>query len=246
MRNKNLYFDFKNKKVIILGSSGGIGKTIVEDFLNADAEVIGVSRSKLNLNNKRFSELNFDISKASQSDVKKIFKDIDKVDYLVNSIAITVKSSRSIQSYIDFERTINNNILSYYKVFLEVIKKMKNDSSIVHITSINSKFAFESNPGYQASKSALSSLTRSFAKDLSNKRIRVNAVAPSYIKTNMTIKSFNNEKKRNYIAKKSLLKRWGEKNEISSVVMFLCSNGSSFINGQEILVDGGWSIDGGL
>ena len=77
-------------------------------------------------------------------------------------------------------------------------------------------------------------------------KIRVNSIAPSYIKTKMTEKSYKNKKKRSYIAKKSLLKRWGDPKEISSVVLFLCSSGSSFINGQEILVDGGWSIDGGV
>ena len=71
-------------------------------------------------------------------------------------------------------------------------------------------------------------------------------MAPSYIKTNMTIKSYKNKKLKNMIANKNFLKRWGKKNEISSVVLFLCSEGSSFINGQEIFVDGGWSVNGGL
>lgn len=246
MKNKNLYFNFKNKKVIVLGSSGGIGKMIVEDFLEAGAEVIGISRSKVKLNNKKFTQLNFDITKINQNELRNLLKRFKNIDCLINSFAISIKSNDNIQPYSDFEKTINNNIISYFKIVIEIVKKMKTNSSIVHITSINSKFAFENNPGYQASKSALSALTRSFAKDLSNKKIRVNSIAPSYIKTKMTEKSYKNKEKRSYIAKKSLLKRWGDPKEISSVALFLCSSGSSFINGQEILVDGGWSIDGGV
>ena len=202
MKNKNLYFDFKNKKVVVLGSSGGIGKMIVKDFLEAGAEVVGISRSKINLSNKKFSQLNFDITKITQNDLSHLLKNLNKVDFLINSFAISIKSNEKVQSYLDFEKTINNNILSYFKIIIEIIEKMKINSSIVHITSINSKFAFEKNPGYQASKSALSALTRSFAKDLSYKKIRVNSIAPSYIKTKMTEKSYKNKVKRSYIAKK--------------------------------------------
>ena len=62
----------------------------------------------------------------------------------------------------------------------------------------------------------------------------------------MTLKSFQNNKKRNLISNKNFLNRWGNPKEISSVVLFLCSEGASFITGQEIFVDGGWSVNGGF
>lgn len=244
--NKTINFNFKNKIVLILGASGGIGRVIVKDFLKAKAFVYGISRKEIKIKNRNFKNINLDLN-----NIKKEFKNsklynLKKIDFIINAYSITEKSESNLQSEVIFEKTIKNNLISYYNLIKILENRINNKGSIVNITSINSKLAFEKNPSYQVSKAGLSSLTRSLAKDLSKKNIRVNSVAPSYIKTNMTIKSYKNNKLKNIIANKNFLKRWGEKNEISSVVLFLCSEGSSFINGQEIFVDGGWSVNGGF
>lgn len=244
--NKTINFNFKNKKVLILGASGGIGNIIVKDFLKANAFVYGISRKEIKIKNTKFKNIILDLN-----NIKKEFKNsnlynLKKIDFIINAYSITEKSKIKLQSEVIFEKTIKNNLISYYNLIKLLENRINNKGSIVNITSINSKLAFENNPSYQVSKAGLSSLTRSLAKDLSNKNIRVNSIAPSYIKTNMTKKSYKNNKLKNIIANKNFLKRWGKKNEISSVVLFLCSEGSSFINGQEIFVDGGWSVNGGF
>lgn len=244
--NKTINFNFKNKKILVLGASGGLGLKITKDFINSGAYVYGVSRKKIHINSKLFNNILMDLNNISEDVLETNLLKIKNIDFLINSYAITEKSKLILQSSEIFEKTIKNNLFGYYNFLLKIQKKIKNNGNIVNITSINSKFAFEKNPSYQISKAALSSLTKSLAKDLSHRNIRVNSIAPSYIKTKMTLKSFQNYKKRNLISKKNFLNRWGNPKEISSVVLFLCSEGASFITGQEIFVDGGWSVNGGF
>ena len=119
-----------------------------------------------------------------------------------------------------------------------------NIGTIINITSLNSSLAFPDNPSYMASKGGLRQLTMSLATDLANREIRVNCIAPGYFKTNMTKKSWNDLKKREERSSRTLLNRWGLPVELGGTVCFLASNISSYITGQEIYVDGGWSIKG--
>ena len=95
-----------------------------------------------------------------------------------------------------------------------------------------------------SSKGGLRQLTLSFAKDLSSRGIRVNAIAPGYIKTNMTLKSWENLETREARTNRTMLGRWGEPSDLGGTVCFLASNISSYITGQEIYIDGGWSSKG--
>lgn len=120
--------------------------------------------------------------------------------------------------------------------------KMK--GSIVNITSIGAEKAFPNNPAYQSSKAALKHLTKSAAYDLSKFGIRVNSLAPGYTESEMNIKSWKDRKQRNLRSKHTFLNRWGKKSEIAEVVKFLIEDKSSYINGSNIIVDGGWVSKG--
>lgn len=141
-----------------------------------------------------------------------------------------------------FENTISNNLFSTYKNVKYCLKKLKfkkNNASFVFISSLSSHLGFPNNPGYISSKGALNSLTRSFMRDYHKSGYRFNSISPGYIKTNMTLGSWR--KKRKFIERHIPLKRWGKPYEIASVVEFLISGNSSYINGQDLIVDGGWS-----
>ena len=116
--------------------------------------------------------------------------------------------------------------------------------SVINITSLNAKLAFPNNPAYVASKSALAGLTRSFALDYGKLGIRVNNVAPGYIKTDMTGESWTDESKRKKRQERTMLGRWGSVQDLVGPVVFLASDASSYITGQTIYVDGGWSVKG--
>ena len=104
--------------------------------------------------------------------------------------------------------------------------------------------AFPDNPAYVSSKTALAGLTRSMALDYGKYNIRVNSVAPGYINTDMTSRSWKDIDMREKRSSRTILNRWGKPEEVANAVIFLSSDLSSYITGQALFVDGGWSIKG--
>ena len=122
--------------------------------------------------------------------------------------------------------------------------KKNNDGSIVNITSLNAKLGFPNNPAYVAAKGGLKMLGKSLARDWGTFGIRVNNLGPGYIKTDMTKKSFNNLKIRKIREKRTMLGKWGEIKDLLGPCIFLISNASNYITGQDLYVDGGWISNG--
>jgi len=122
--------------------------------------------------------------------------------------------------------------------------KSAGGGSIINITSLNAELAFPGNPAYMASKGALRQLTRSAAYDLAPYGIRANNIAPGYIKTAMTEKSYNNQQLYEARQSRTILGRWGTPGDLAGAAIFLASNASSYITGQDLYVDGGWNIKG--
>ena len=116
--------------------------------------------------------------------------------------------------------------------------------SITFVGSLATILGFPNNPAYHASKAGLLGLMRSLAYDLGSKGVRVNCVSPGYIEAPMTAESYADPGKRELRTKHTLLGRWGKPEEIANVVAFLCSDKASYITGQNIVVDGGWSCRG--
>ena len=122
--------------------------------------------------------------------------------------------------------------------------KVARSGSIINITSLNSDLAFPDNPAYVSSKGALKQLTKSTAYDFGKYGVRANNIAPGYMLTSMTQKSWSDPNKRKQRSERSILNRWGKPEDLAGAVIFLSSHASNFITGQDIFVDGGWSIKG--
>jgi gluconate 5-dehydrogenase len=118
------------------------------------------------------------------------------------------------------------------------------EGGIVFIGSLATQLGFPENPAYQASKSGVLGLTRSFAYDLGSKGIRVNCVSPGYIATAMTERSYNDPATNASRRRHMLLGRWGQPEDVANAVAFLCSPDSSYITGINLPVDGGWTACG--
>ena len=103
---------------------------------------------------------------------------------------------------------------------------------------------FPNNPGYVSSKGALLSLTRSLALDYAKFGIKVNSISPGYIKSGMSITSYKNQKKRMTRQQRTMVNKWGEPKDLFGAIEFLISNKSSYINAQDIIIDGGWKSKG--
>jgi NAD(P)-dependent dehydrogenase (short-subunit alcohol dehydrogenase family) len=158
-----------------------------------------------------------------------------KIDILINNAGVTGK---------DWDQTMDTNVKGAYLFSEQTSKMMSINGSIINISSIASIFGFPNNPQYVASKAALNGLTRALAFDYSKNGIRVNAIALGYFKTDMTSKSWESEKRRKLISSHTLFNRWGSLEEIEGPIIFLASKASSFVTGQVIFVDGGWSCRG--
>ena len=130
----------------------------------------------------------------------------------------------------------------------EAVKYMQKQKkgSIINITSINAELGFPRSPAYNASKGGLKMLGKAFAKDWSKYGIRVNNVGPGYFRTDMTSKRFKNKKYRSERENQTLLGRWGEPDDLIGPCIFLVSDASRYITGQDLYVDGGWIINSGI
>ena len=164
-----------------------------------------------------------------------------KIDILINNAGVS-KNGYDLK---DIKENVNTNFISTISLTKKLIDLMKNrGGSIINISSIASLYGFPNNPGYNASKAALNSMTKSLANDFAKYNIRCNSLLLGYFKSKMTIKSFKNSKSRKARERHTVFQRWGKNKEVLGPVLFLSSDLSSYITGQNIVVDGGWTIKG--
>jgi hypothetical protein len=121
---------------------------------------------------------------------------------------------------------------------------MKKGGSIINITSLGAETGFSNNPAYMASKGGLKLLTKAFAKDWAKYNIRVNNIGPGYIRTDMTRKSYADPELKRKRDERIMLNRWGKPDDLGGAAVFLASDASLYITGQDIYVDGGWLANG--
>ena len=222
--------------ILITGGSKGIG-LFLKKKLKDRHNVFSLSRRNL----KDKQHLKCDVTKPEQ--VRRCIKKLNKIDILINNASITKPNYFDVKS---FDETIKTNLSSVYYCSHFALNKLKKSKSpkIINISSIASIYGFENNPGYNSSKAALNSLTRSLANDLAKDKIFCNTLSLGYFRTKITEKSFSNSKKNKNRLNQTVLKRWGKMQDILGPVLFLSSSMSNYITGQNINVDGGWSIKG--
>ena len=253
---KNIYdiFDIKGRKVLITGAANGNGRAIATAFGNAGSKLFLVDIDSDNL-----EIVSNDIEKETGSSVQRFVVDLsdseeidrflsDNFDYdvVINNAGVTHSNHLSDYKDSDWDATYRVNLHAPYQIIKKVSKGMilKKSGSIINVTSLAAEFGFHGNPAYAAFKGALKQLTKAAACDLSADGIRVNSVGPGYIKTNMTSESWNDEEKRAQRSDRTLLGRWGEPDDLIGIMIFLASDASSYVTGQEFYVDGGWSARG--
>ncbi len=223
--------------ILITGASRGIGKEI-SDFLKKKKHIVYMlSRSK----NKNKNHISCDITNLKELNTK--LTSIKKIDVIINNAAIT---TTTLNKFENFKKILETNLVGPYylsEILFNKIIKSKNPS-IINISSINAYQAFPNNPGYVTSKAGLNSLTRSLALDYGKFKVRVNSISPGYISSGMSIGSYKDIKRKNKRSARTILKRWGKPSDLFGIIEFLISSKSSYVTGQDFIIDGGWLAKG--
>ncbi|MHC1722043.1 MAG: 3-oxoacyl-[acyl-carrier-protein] reductase [Aminipila sp.] len=244
----------KGKSAIITGGVRGIGKAIAEVFCKNGANVLLCYRSNDAAAEKTQDELaqygtKVEILKGDVADsafaaeaVAKAKTDFGRIDILVNNAGITKDKLLIQMKDEDFDSVVDTNLKGSYYFLKEVSSVMikQKAGSVINLSSI---VGVKGNPGqvnYAASKAGIIGMTMSAAKELGRRNVRVNAIAPGFIATEMTDALTDDQKaKMNGVIS---LGRMGESEDVANVALFLASDMSQYVTAQTICVDGGMSI----
>ena len=241
-----------NKTVLITGASRGIGRetailfaknnyNVVINYLNNKSLTNSLKESLEARYNIKALTIKADISNEEevQAMVADAIEEFKKIDVLVNNASIAKDNILELKTKEEFASVININLVGTFLVTKEVSKYMKEerDGAIINVSSTNAIDSYYPySMDYDASKAGVISLTMNFAVELSP-YIRVNAVAPGWVNTDMNKEIDINYKKD--LEEKILLNRFAEPTEVAKVIYFLASDDASYINGEVIKIDGG-------
>ena len=247
---------FEGKTVLITGGSRGIGRSCVVRFAAEGARVVFVYQQ----NQAAAEALVAEVAqkggnvRAVQGDVRDsalahqlvdgLVEEFGRLDVLVNSAGIVRDGLLGSMTAEQWRDVIDTNLGGTYNYCHAATQYMlmQRRGSIVNLSSTAAEFAARGQVNYAASKGGIDSLTRGLAKELAQRKVRVNAVAPGMIATDMSqaVRSLAGDRLKEIIP----MKRIGEPDEIAGVVAFLASDDASYITGQILRVDGGLSLGG--
>lgn len=243
-------FSLHRRVALVSGASRGIGLALARGFGNAGATVVGIGRSpapaEAMTGNLYYSRCDVSNTADFQSLCETIYRDHGGLHVYMHAAAVSIATDSGVDPDDEFEKIIDINLKAAYRCCRIVSGYMERSGggSIINITSIGAMQGFPRNPGYVASKGGLRLLTKALALDLADRRIRVNNLAPGYIHTAMTEKSFNDPERHRERLARMMLKRWGTPEDLIGAAIFLASDASAYVTGQDVFVDGGWLAKG--
>lgn len=243
--------EFIGKVVLITGGTRGIGKAVLEAFAKLGADVAFTYNSSKeacetieNQNKNAVGKVKgYQLNLGNVDNItaisKKIIEEFGKIDILVNNAGMIKDGYLSILRKESITSVIEANLIGTMILTQNIIGGMmkRQNGSVINISSISGVYGNAGQCNYAASKMGLIGFTNSLALEVAQRNVRVNAISPGFIKTDM-LNSVADGVKNDFI-KHIPMRRLGEPEEIANVVVFLASNMSSYITGQNIIVDGG-------
>ena len=238
--------NFKDKKILITGATGGIGKALVKKFVSLEGNVLatGTKTEKLNALKEEFPNINilkFDISDHSKIEefIENTSSQLDGLDVLVNNAGINMDNLSLRMKDEEWKKVIDVNLGATFFLCKHAIKKMLKNKygRIVNITSIVGHTGNLGQANYAASKAAIIGMSKSLAIEYAKKNITINCVSPGFIQSNMTDKIVESIKA--VLTSRIPMSKLGTGEDVSNTVAFLSSDAASYITGQTLHVNGG-------
>jgi 3-oxoacyl-[acyl-carrier protein] reductase len=242
----NGFGSLDGKVALVTGGSRGIGASISRELAKAGAKVALNYRAGQEAADEVAGEIGglavrADVSKPEevQALIERVEGGLGDIDALVNNAGVTRDTLIARMTDDDWQTVIDTNLRGTFNTSRAVSRKMlrRRAGSIVNLSSV---VGVHGNPGqanYAASKAGIIGLTKALARELGSRGVRVNAIAPGYISTELT--DVLNDEQRGLILQNTPLGRLGEPEDVARAVRFLCSDEAAFITGEVLLVDGG-------
>ena len=250
-------YDFSNEVVVVTGSARGIGRRIAERFYEAGAKVALCSISKTGKeelmqeiagdDRSRIMALPCDVSQPEDvaNFLQAVVDKFGTIDVLVNNAGIYSKEDTRDVTEAQFDKVLDANLKSVFfacQWFFKHHIDAGTTGNVVNIASVSSVTYVPDNALYNVSKAGVVTLTKTFARDMGKHGIRVNAVGPGSIPTDLNAALYADPQKEIDLCKKIPLGRRGAKDDIANCVLFLASEESDYLTGQVIYAEGGWLL----
>ncbi|XP_022956657.1 tropinone reductase homolog At5g06060 [Cucurbita moschata] len=254
----NARWSLKGFTALVTGGTRGIGRAVVEELAGLGVSVHTCSRNELELNQclKEWEGKGFVVSgsvcdASSRTQRERLVQEVASafngtLNILVNNVGTNIRKPSIEYSLEEFSTLMTTNFESVFHLsqLAHPLLKASGNGSIVFVSSVGGLVSIGSGSIYAASKSAMNQLTKNLACEWAKDNIRSNTVAPWYTNTPLVEKLLDNKTFVDKVVSRTPLGRIGESNEVSSLVAFLCMPAASYITGQIISVDGGFTANG--
>ncbi|MDD3032647.1 MAG: SDR family NAD(P)-dependent oxidoreductase [Candidatus Pacebacteria bacterium] len=241
----------ENKVAIVTGASSGLGLAMAKKFLEEGAKVVfsDINEEKgqeivSKLENAIFAKCNVTKSEEVNNLINKAVEEFGSLDIMVNNAGTACLGTVDVLSDNDWQRVIDVNLTGVFYGVRAAAKYMKEKNikgSIISTSSILGINGFVGAISYCAAKGGVNQITRTAAMELASCGIRVNAVAPGFIGTEMTRGILEDEKTKQFLEASTPLGRIGEPEDIANAALYLASDDSKYVTGSILYVDGGWT-----